>query len=39
MLFNSLSFLFVFLPLALAGYYLLIRLGLQRWVFAFITLV
>lgn len=39
MLFNSLSFLFLFLPLALAGYYLLIRLGLQRWVFVFVVLV
>lgn len=39
MLFNSLSFLFVFLPLTLAAYYLLIRLGLQRWIFVFITLV
>ena len=39
MLFNSLSFLLVFLPLALAGYYLLLRLGLQRGIFAFVVFV
>lgn len=37
MLFNSLSFIFLFLPCALIGYYLLIRLGLNRWIFVFLV--
>lgn len=37
MLFNSLQFIFLFLPLALAGYYLLIRAGQARWIFLFLV--
>ena len=37
MLFNSLPFVFLFLPLTLAGYYALIRLGLRRWIFLFLV--
>ncbi|MEL6919561.1 MAG: MBOAT family O-acyltransferase [Pseudomonadota bacterium] len=37
MLFNSLTFVFLFLPITLAGYYLLIWLGLRRWVFLFLV--
>lgn len=36
MLFNSFSFLFIFLPLALAGYYLLLSRGRDNWAFAFL---
>jgi D-alanyl-lipoteichoic acid acyltransferase DltB (MBOAT superfamily) len=36
-LFNSLPFVFIFLPLTLAGYYLMIRAGLARWVFVFLA--
>jgi D-alanyl-lipoteichoic acid acyltransferase DltB (MBOAT superfamily) len=36
-LFNSLPFLFIYLPLTLAGYYLLIRAGLARWIFLFLV--
>lgn len=38
MLFNSLQFVFVFLPLVLAGYYLVIRLGLRDWIFLFLVI-
>lgn len=38
MLFNSLGFVFVFLPLALAGYYALIRAGRREWLFLFLVL-
>ncbi|MEL6886541.1 MAG: MBOAT family O-acyltransferase [Pseudomonadota bacterium] len=38
MLFNSLAFVFLFLPVTLAGYYLLIRLGLRQWIFLFLVL-
>ena len=37
MLFNSLEFLFLFLPLTLLGYYLMIRVGLQRHIFAYLV--
>lgn len=37
MLFNSLSFVFVFLPLTLLGYYLLIRFGQQQRIFLFLV--
>lgn len=37
MLFNSLEFIFVFLPAVLAGYYLLIRAGLRDWIFLFLV--
>jgi alginate O-acetyltransferase complex protein AlgI len=37
MLFNSLPFIFVFLPITLLGYYLLIRAGLARWIFVFLV--
>lgn len=37
MLFNSFSFLLLFLPFALGGYYLLIRAGLRKWLFAFLV--
>ncbi len=39
MLFNSIPFVFVFLPLVLAGYYGLIRLGLRNWIFLFLVFV
>jgi alginate O-acetyltransferase complex protein AlgI len=39
MLFNSLEFLFLFLPVALIGYYALIYFGLKRWIFLFLVLV
>jgi len=39
MQFNSAPFLFAFLPAALAGYYLLIRCGLRRWIHLYIFLV
>ncbi|CUH49070.1 MBOAT family O-acyltransferase [Ruegeria atlantica] len=38
MLFNSLPFVFIFLPLTLAGYYLLIRMGLKQWIFLFLVI-
>ncbi len=38
MLFNSLGFLFVFLPVALLVYYLLIRFGQRRFIYAFFVL-
>ncbi|MEV8468187.1 MBOAT family O-acyltransferase [Fluviibacterium sp. DFM31] len=38
MLFNSLQFVFLFLPAALAGYYLLIATGRQRWIFLFLVM-
>lgn len=37
MLFNSLGFLFLFLPLTLLGYHLLIRLGQRRWLFLYLV--
>ncbi|TDL86406.1 MBOAT family O-acyltransferase [Meridianimarinicoccus aquatilis] len=37
MLFNSLEFVFLFLPFTLAGYYLLIRAGLRDWIFLFLV--
>ena len=37
MLFNSLEFLFLFLPLTLAGYYLMIRAGLHRHIFLYLV--
>lgn len=37
MLFNSPGFVFLFLPLTLAGYYLLLRLGFRRWLFVFLV--
>lgn len=37
MLFNSLEFIFIFLPLTLAGYYLLLKLDLRDWVFLFLV--
>ena len=37
MLFNSPGFVFVFLPLALAGYYALIRAGRRDWLFLFLV--
>jgi len=37
MLFNSAPFVFLFLPLALAGYYLILWLGFQRWLFVFLV--
>jgi D-alanyl-lipoteichoic acid acyltransferase DltB (MBOAT superfamily) len=37
MLFNSLEFVFLFLPITLAGYYALIRLGLQKYIFAYLV--
>ena len=37
MLFNSLQFIFLFLPFTLAGYYLLIRAGLRDWIFLFLV--
>lgn len=38
MLFNSLGFVFLFLPLTLAGYYLILWLGLRRWLFVFLVI-
>lgn len=38
MLFSSLEFVFLFLPLTLAGYYLLIRAGLRAWIFVFLVI-
>ncbi len=38
MLFNSLEFVALFLPLTLAGYYALIRFGFRRWIFLFLVL-
>lgn len=37
MLFNSMSFIFLFLPLTLLIYYALIRLGHRNWVFLFLV--
>ncbi|MEL6124761.1 MAG: MBOAT family O-acyltransferase [Pseudomonadota bacterium] len=37
MLFNSLEFLFLFLPFALIGYYGLLRLGFREWIFLFLV--
>ena len=37
MLFNSLGFIFLLLPVTLAGYYLLVRLGWQRRIFAYLV--
>jgi D-alanyl-lipoteichoic acid acyltransferase DltB (MBOAT superfamily) len=39
MQFNSATFLFAFLPAALAGYYLLFPLGLRRWAHAYVFAV
>ena len=38
MLFNSLAFVFLFLPLTLVGYYVLIWLGFRKWIFLFLVL-
>jgi D-alanyl-lipoteichoic acid acyltransferase DltB (MBOAT superfamily) len=38
MLFNSSGFIFIFLPLALAGYYALIRSGRRDWLFLFLVI-
>lgn len=38
MLFNSLPFVFVFLPLTLAGYYALIRFRQRKWIFLFLVI-
>lgn len=38
MLFNSLEFIFLFLPATLAGYYLLIRFGFREWIFLFLVI-
>jgi len=37
MLFNSLEFIFLFLPLTLAGYYTLVRFGMRQWIFLFLV--
>lgn len=37
MLFNSYSFLFLFLPISLALFYALIRLGLRRYIFIYLA--
>ena len=37
MLFNAPEFMFLFLPLTLAGYYALIRAGLRDWLFLFLV--
>jgi D-alanyl-lipoteichoic acid acyltransferase DltB (MBOAT superfamily) len=39
MLFNSLLFIFLFLPVSLGGYYLLCATPLLRWRFAFLSLM
>ena len=39
MLFNSLGFIFLFLPLTLLGYYLLVWAGLRGWLLVYLTLV
>jgi alginate O-acetyltransferase complex protein AlgI len=39
MLFNSLGFVFLFLPLVLAGYYLFVRFGFQHRIFAYLCAV
>lgn len=38
MLFNSLEFLFLFLPLTLVGYYLTLKLGLKNYIFAYLVI-
>ena len=38
MLFNSLGFLLLFLPLVLTGYHLLIRWGQRRWLFLYLVI-
>ncbi len=38
MLFNSLQFLLVFLPVALIGYYLILRLGKREWIYPWLIL-
>jgi len=37
-LFNSLEFLLLFLPLTLAGYYLMIRAGLREYIFVYLVI-
>ncbi len=37
MLFNSLGFVFLFLPITLAAYYLILWFGLRRWLFVFLV--
>jgi D-alanyl-lipoteichoic acid acyltransferase DltB (MBOAT superfamily) len=37
MLFNSLEFVLLFLPVTLAGYYALIRFGLREWIFVYLV--
>lgn len=39
MLFNSLEFVFLFLPLTLIGYYALIKLKLQNFIFVYLVIV
>lgn len=38
MLFNSLSFIFLFLPVALAGYYATLWIGLRRYIFVYVVI-
>lgn len=38
MLFNSLEFVFLFLPLTLAGYYALLRAGLRDYIFIYLVI-
>lgn len=37
MLFNSLGFVFLFLPITLAAYYAILWFGLRRWLFVFLV--
>lgn len=39
MVFSSPEFIFIFLPVAILGYYVLIRMGFRGWVFLFIVFI